>query len=501
MKNIDQLLKKGKGKLTGDEVGRLMIADLIAAYKNALAAYKNALTGGDVKGILTDKEKAELVNCLEGRENIIRYNKYRYLNDFLTRFPTLAGLQEQIFDNFYFRLYALLGNAKAAENEYWFDHFSPLIVTEEQYRELTAEQNAKDREETYSAMDIFGEFLLDVLNKYESGKRLKIRKDITKTKSQPIPNERIKANYYEKGENGHYETKDGETEKEVNPVVWQELLAAHELIFIDELEAPEDVTAYDILQDAIGYYSPKEMLTEFKNDYPAIFSYVWGMMISEPALAPIKGMTAEELTEKPFITGLELANAGILDFKHRISEGYRGSDISYCGVAVLKCGTYNTETATLDRMPHYHFLSEHLLEGDTKEVIEAYIENLQNSLIELYSYNTALEIIREKLDIDGLEVFYSDMQDRKDQIEILNDVFEGFYSVNRDGRTPDEKPTEELRAELKEMLKPISIRRYQPSEEIIERFKNNFSLDALEGKGLAYTEEIAQAIRDTLEGV
>ena len=100
MSKIDTLLKKSKGKLTGDEVGRLMIADLIECYKHAL-------TGGDVNtGIFTEKEKTDLVNALEGKENIARYNKYRYLNDFLTRFPTLNALQEQIFDNYYFRLYS-----------------------------------------------------------------------------------------------------------------------------------------------------------------------------------------------------------------------------------------------------------------------------------------------------------------------------------------------------------------------------------------------------------
>jgi hypothetical protein len=493
MKDITQLLKKSKGKLTGDEVGRLMIADLVEAYKHAL-------TGGDVnKGILSDKEKSELVKGLEGSHNITRYNKYRYLNDFLTRFPTLNALQEQIFDNYYFRLYSLLKNAENAEQEYWFDHFTPLIVTEEKYKELTAEQNAHDREATYSAIDIFMEYLLDLISKYENGKRVKIRKEIDKTKSQPITNKRIKTNYYEKGENGHYETKEGETENQVNPVVWQELISAHELVFIDEREAPDDITAYEILQDALGYYSPEEILTEFKADYPAIFSYIWDEMIKEPVLEPITEMTPEELINTSFITGLELANAGILDFKQRIKEGYRASDISYCGVAVLKCGLYNTETATLGRMPHYHFLSEHLLEGGTKEVIENYIAALQNCLIELYSYNTALEIIRDVLGIDGLEIFYSNMERRKDQIEILNDMFAGFYELNRDGRTPDEMLTEELRTELKELLKPISINDYKPSEEIIEQLKANFSLDALEGKGLAYTDEIAQAIRSSLE--
>lgn len=507
MSKIDTLLKKSKGKLKGDEVGRLMIADLIECYKHAL-------TGGDVNtGLFSEKEKTELVNALEGKEEIARYNKYRYLNDFLTRFPTLNALQEQIFDNYYFRLYSLLKTAQSAEHEYWFDHFTPLIVTEEQYRELTAKQQAEERERTYTAFDIFLDFLNDVLMKYESGNRLKIRKDIDKTKSLPITNERIKKYYYDKGQNGHYETEDGETESQVNPVVWREFFDAGLLKFVDEREAPEDAKAFETLEDASAWYNPDEnrgdyaetpnnnMLEEFKADFPSIYSYIWGMMIKEPALEPIKKMTAEELTTAPFITGLELANAGILDYKHRINEEYRGSDVNYCGVAVLKAGIYNTETATLDRMPHYHFLSEHLLTGDTKDVIEEYLDTIANSLIQLYSYNTVLNLISEKLAIEGLEVFYSNMQDRQDRIAILNDLFEDFYSISRDGRTPDEKPTEELRAEIKELLPCIDIRKYRPTEELYNRLKDDFTLESLEGKGLAYTDEVANAIREAIEGV
>ena len=188
--------------------------------------------------------------------------------------------------------------------------------------------------------------------------------------------------------------------------MWREFFDAGLLKFVDEREAPEDARAFETLEDASAWYNPDEnrgdyaetpnnnMLEEFKADFPSIYSYIWGMMIKEPALEPIKEMTTEELTTAPFITGLELANAGILDYKHRINEEYRGNDINYCGVAVLKAGIYNTETATLDRMPHYHFLSEHLLTGDTKDVIEEYLDTIANSLIQLYSYNTVLDLIR-----------------------------------------------------------------------------------------------------------
>ena len=93
------------------------------------------------------------------------------------------------------------------------------------------------------------------------------------------------------------------------------------------------------------------------------------------------------------------------------------------------------------------------------------------------------------------------MNDRQDRIAILNDLFQDFYTIKRDGRTPDEKPTEELRDEIKKLLPCIDIRKYRPSEELYNRLKDAFTLESLEGKGLAYTDEVATAIRETIEGV
>lgn len=499
MSKIDALLKKSKGKLTGDEVGRLMISDLIECYKHAL-------TGGDVNtGIFTDREKSELVSAVEGKENIARYNKYRYLNDFLTRFPTLNALQEQTFENYYFRLYSLLKSAHTAENEYFFDKFRPLIVTEEHYKELVAQELEEKKSWTYTPERLFFDRLNAILADYKAGKRTGINAKIEATKSQPIKRERIKANYWASGENGHYETKDGKTEEQVNPVIWQELLSSNDLVYIDDTSAPESATAFDVLEYAEGFYYSEETdstetLAEFKEDYPAIWAFVWKKLTACKALSFLEGLSYADYF-KECISLEELAKANAFDYRHELNA-FTGVYVNgYSGLAVMKVGTINEETETLDRMPHYHFLAEHLLEGDTRDAIEYYIEVIKNSLIEIYSYNTAISIIKEKLDIDGLEIFYGDIEQRKDMIAILNDLFEQFHDITRIGKVPNEKPTEELNAELRELLKPINIAELRPSKEIIARFKEEFTLDSLEGKGLAYTSEIAQAVRDALEGV
>jgi len=498
MTKVDTLLKKGKGKLTGDEVGRLMIADLVECYKHAL-------TGGDVNsGVFTDKEKTELVNAVEGKENVARYNKYRYLNDFLTRFPALTLANEQMYENYYFRLYTLLKQVQAAEQEYFFDKFRPLIVTEERYNELVAQELDAKKSWAYTPERLFFDRLAAIIADYKEGKRTGINAKIEATKHQPIKRERIKTFYWASGANCRYETQDGKTESEVNPAVWQELLSAGELIYAEDRSAPEDATAFDLLEYAeCFYYSEEtdstETLAEFREDFPAIWAFVWKKLTACKALSFLEGLSYEEYFSE-CITLEELAKANAFDYRKELTT-FSGIFVTgYSGVAVMKSGKLNEETQTLDRMPHYHFLAEHLLEGETEDIIRDNIETQKNALISIFSYNAALDIIGESLAIDGLEVFKSHTSRYDDMVAVMNDLFGEFYELTRCGKVPDERPAEELNAIFRELLKPIKIRELKPSEELIARLKADFSLDTLEGKGLAFTDEIAQSIRDAITG-
>ncbi len=499
MLKVDTLLKKSKGKLTGDEVGRLMIVDLVECYKHSL-------TGGDVNtGLFTDKEKTELVNAVEGREEIARYNKYRYLNDFLTRFPVLIFSREQMFENYYFRLYSLLKTARAAEDEYFFEKFRPLIVTEEKYKDLVAQELDDKKSWTYTPEKLFFDRLNAIITDYKAGKRTGLNAKIEATKRQPIKRERIKANYWAGGENGRYETRDGKTESQVNPAIWQELLNADELIFVEDRRAPESETAFDVLEYAENFYYSEETdstetLAEFREDYPDIWAFVWEKLTANKALSFLKGLSYEEYFTD-CITLEELAKANVFDYRKELTNFSGISVNGYSGVAVIKSGMFNEKTDALVRMPHYLFLAEHLLEGETEEIIADYIDTIKEALIAIYSYNAVIGILTEKLDIDGLDIFLADTRRYSDMIAVMNDLFAQFHYLSRCGKVPNERPAEELNAIFRELLKPIKIGELRPSEEIIARFKADFSLDTLEGKGLALTDQVAQAVKDAIAGV
>jgi|GEM_PF-3517455 len=106
--------KKG---FTGDEVGRLMIADLVTAYQNALQ--------GTEKGLLSDSEKTALVNNLQKKEDIRAYNEYKYLHDFVVTIPMRYLVSQNMAEAAFWKLYLLLTSIWRTELENESRHDAP----------------------------------------------------------------------------------------------------------------------------------------------------------------------------------------------------------------------------------------------------------------------------------------------------------------------------------------------------------------------------------------
>jgi len=84
-REIQTLLKKGK--LTGDEVGKLMIRDLVANYHNFLK-------GKEDQGLLTPAEMHTIINGLAKKEDIQRYYDYRDLCAYMVHAAKAYTIQE-----------------------------------------------------------------------------------------------------------------------------------------------------------------------------------------------------------------------------------------------------------------------------------------------------------------------------------------------------------------------------------------------------------------------
>lgn len=116
-------------KMTGEEVGRLIIKDLALIYKQAHE-------GGPEAALLSTEQKFELVNSLTEPAEVAAYNDYRYFHEFLSRAALLFNVHLQHSEACYWRLMRCLELIHLAEmeNKYWLT-LMPRIMTTAQYEQ------------------------------------------------------------------------------------------------------------------------------------------------------------------------------------------------------------------------------------------------------------------------------------------------------------------------------------------------------------------------------
>lgn len=123
-KAINKLL--ANKPLTGDEAGRIMILDL-------LSAYKDLMDGGEGTGVLNDAEKTEIVSGLTSASDVQLFNDYKGVHDFLTTASAVYDSYAKTYEVYYWKLYHLLVITNYAEDENIFAAKSPVVMTKEQY--------------------------------------------------------------------------------------------------------------------------------------------------------------------------------------------------------------------------------------------------------------------------------------------------------------------------------------------------------------------------------
>ena len=74
-RKLNNLLKKGK--LTGEEVGQLMIKDMIHMFNQVKENPEILNNDKEIKPLLTQAQKDSLVNGLDSNKDIRDYNNYR----------------------------------------------------------------------------------------------------------------------------------------------------------------------------------------------------------------------------------------------------------------------------------------------------------------------------------------------------------------------------------------------------------------------------------------
>lgn len=100
-------------KLTGQEVGRLVLQDLAAIHINVRRARK----GDEPLKIMTPAEKADLVNSLTEPAEVAAYNDFRYFHEFLARANLYFNVHQQNADSRFWQIRSNLEILRLAEAE------------------------------------------------------------------------------------------------------------------------------------------------------------------------------------------------------------------------------------------------------------------------------------------------------------------------------------------------------------------------------------------------
>lgn len=134
MVNIEKLLKKKSW--TGQELGRLAIANLMLGYQKVLET-NNPNEELPINQTDFDKMLRTLTEPTEGKI----YNGYMAIHEWVTKIMQVAIAQEQQAQLQYNKLINVVKNATLAENIYQYVNKLPVIMTESQAKKLETQQN------------------------------------------------------------------------------------------------------------------------------------------------------------------------------------------------------------------------------------------------------------------------------------------------------------------------------------------------------------------------
>ena len=219
MVNIDKILKK-KG-WTGEELGRLFIA-------NALTSYKNMLETGDANPPVKEKDLDKMIATLDSSPNIKAYNNFMAVYRWVVRIMQTAIAQEQQAQLYITKLLNRVTNAVTAEDLYRYIENQPVIMTEKQYKD-TVERRTQEiiNPEGGIGHSVLGlilhaiDYYIELLeSKPRATNPLKALR--TKLKKEAVTSPHILTLYNEKEGKGYYTLEDGTRSDSLTAEEWEE---------------------------------------------------------------------------------------------------------------------------------------------------------------------------------------------------------------------------------------------------------------------------------------
>lgn len=471
MKNTDikALLKQG---LTGAEVGKLFLKDLLYIYQQALINPEIANHTKESEALFTQTERNLLTNSLKTSMDIEEYNEYIALFNYLRNAPIYYNFRKDEMEIAFWKLYFLLTEIKNAEDLHHMNSFKPAIMTEKQYNEL----KEKDRRQKLAQKVTIAEAIIsitqDYINQYKQGRETKYDTLFEHYKTEKITNPYQLKYYWAEGNNGHYETVDGRKRGEMT----KEEITAYEdqgskFIFIDEREAPENATKFNILEYVNEYYEnagPDDDIKVFQVDYPDICAVIVEELTKVTGCKTLKNTPVEEFMAKE-ISIETLYDAGIGYYTDYVDsfviEGRFGAAViqgfNLLGSQIDENGYYQEkEDSTITR-----YLIENIIKS-----MGTTIKDLQEEIKETISFCLAMEetfnIIAERIGLPEINLLLLGFP--KDRIKLLNDLINDLpFNIHRPGLE-----LEDIEKLIVELISPIRINDLKPDKTNIQKARD-----------------------------
>lgn len=522
MKDITQLLKKKK--LTGEEVGKLLIASLIHAYRQSLDGNSNI-------ELFSNADFKQALKSLDTSEDFRKYNLYVGLNNFLQQYQGIALAHAQQLEGHIKSILNALLTARAVEETRSYIADMPVIMTEKQYSDFKAQKvqehllDENGEPLNYNVFNLLKEAMRGLIAQLNSNPRAKNPLKPIKKKYQraKVTSERILSRYNVVMGEGYYTLEDGRRSDQMTAEEWQEAIISKARILynggsvedaekadreIEERlgysmpekwkyysEPPEDLTKWDILElDDFGSFYPalygewsdtSEFLDQLK-DFIAEFKELVDAVIADIDSKYFKGekglaVLPLEEWETTLFDFKQLYEKDFYNFRAWLEDDTTAFDGNYRaifnGIAILKQGSFNTHK--LDDNGYFvdpakqaiGFMSASFgLEQYTQEnpdylqrvdELEEAQELIKSDFKWLYAYDTAIDLTAKEIDMPDLALFKSGVGELAKKMDAINDLIPMLYKSIK-STFYDNKAEQARKLEvLEDVLTPIKYKCYQ----------------------------------------
>jgi hypothetical protein len=426
------------------------------------------------------------------------YTSYKSIDRTIYKYVGLAQANLQMFFNGFYQTWGMYSKILEAEKAIKYIEGSPVVMTDKQYKEERTKAQEIHLAKKISYQEIAYKALQYSISKPDSP----VNKALNDMEGQQITNPRVIETYPPLMDIGHMEYPDGSRPAQKDPkdfdkfieqykekaqeMDWEELYKRH-LSLTDLIDGVEDPTGlkrvFNNAEDGIDKKTLLEYIEdlsewealygghfkEFIEDYPAIYKALLEEITSHPELEHLKGVTDYQERIVPWEV---LYKGNLYDYKELLeSDSFLFSDIGgHRGISILK----NPQEHNLDERGYYKprdpYLKglKHLYNDEEKR---QFIQRARNDYL-IPSYKTTIainiffDLLAERINMPELEIFKTSMDSLKERVAIYNEL---LYTWFQDiPYLHDQEEKEWKKALVKEVLTPIDLSIYTPTESQVQ---------------------------------